>query len=288
MRLLGICDVSTLLLPAFAALALSLGVAVAADPGSDKPAKDSKESTDKTASDKSFKENKPADKSKPGSNGKEGNKDKEATRGKLAGNMTPEREAAVMTFVERNHPQLRDLLTQLKMSQPKEYERALRELFRVTERLATIQEKDPKQHALELQAWTLQSRNQLIAARLRMARDKRKPGESSDDMPPSELQHREELEAELEGILGQQIDVRMEIMAYERAKAQQRLEKLDKEISDLKTNRNQTVSNQMQQITGRKGKGKGGANKPNAPSADSKKPKPNSVPTSTNNSDGVK
>jgi hypothetical protein len=53
--------------------------------------------------------------------------------------VTPERQAAVMTFVQRNHPELADLLAHLKARQPAEYEGAVRELFRTTERLAQIQ-----------------------------------------------------------------------------------------------------------------------------------------------------
>ena len=39
--------------------------------------------------------------------------------------ITPEREAAVTTFVEKNHAELAALLVHLKTNQPKEYERAL-------------------------------------------------------------------------------------------------------------------------------------------------------------------
>ena len=46
--------------------------------------------------------------------------------------VTPEREAAVLNFVQRNHAELADLLAVLKTSQPDEYVRALREIFRAT------------------------------------------------------------------------------------------------------------------------------------------------------------
>src|SRR5947207_8298247 len=83
--------------------------------------------------------------------------------------VTPEREAAVMTFVQRNHAELADLLTSLKTSQPQEYEGAIKEIFRTIERLAVIQERDPRQYELEVVAWTAQSRVQLLAAKLKMS-----------------------------------------------------------------------------------------------------------------------
>lgn len=222
------------------------------------------------------KPNKPAEKPKP----------KDANRLKNTGALTPERETAVKKFVERNHPALLELLRPLKESQPKEYERAVRELLRVTERLEAVEQRDKHLHTLELQAWTLQSRNQLITARLKVAREKHKAAQSTDDMPPSELQKIEELESELEGVLGQQIDVRIEILSYERAKAQERLEKLDKEIADMKANRNQVVAKQAQQLTGGKFRAKiAPKGKPGAGENNKKTP---TVPTSTPRETDVK
>src|SRR5688500_7902960 len=40
--------------------------------------------------------------------------------------ITPEREAAVMTFVKQHHPELSELLIHLKEHTPKEYDRAVR------------------------------------------------------------------------------------------------------------------------------------------------------------------
>src|SRR6185369_13159976 len=42
--------------------------------------------------------------------------------------ITPEREAAVLTFVQRNHAELSDLLAVLKTNQPDEYDRAVRDI----------------------------------------------------------------------------------------------------------------------------------------------------------------
>src|SRR6478736_3014044 len=65
-----------------------------------------------------------------------------AGKGKPALAVTPEREAAAMAFVKQHHPELADLLTMLKAGNQKEYEKAVRELYRTSERLAQIQERD--------------------------------------------------------------------------------------------------------------------------------------------------
>src|SRR5947199_10613888 len=62
--------------------------------------------------------------------------------------VTPEREAAVMTFVQRNHAELADLLTALKTSQPQDYERAIKEVFRTIDSLTAIQARERRQYEL--------------------------------------------------------------------------------------------------------------------------------------------
>ena len=56
------------------------------------------------------------------------------------------REAAAMTFVRMNHPELATLLDQLKLNDLPEYQRAIRELFHSSEKLAQLQERNPKRY----------------------------------------------------------------------------------------------------------------------------------------------
>jgi hypothetical protein len=141
--------------------------------------------------------------------------------------VTPEREAAVMTFVERNHPELTDLLAHLKASQPSEYERAIRDIFRTTERLAAIQERDALQYDLEVAAWTAQSRVQLLTAKLKMGTT-------------------DELQQELRSALGAQLDARLALLKHERQKAADRLSRLDRDISQLESDRERVLDRQLQ------------------------------------------
>ena len=144
--------------------------------------------------------------------------------------VTPERQAAVMTFVQRNHPELADLLAHLKVRQPEEYEAAVRELFRTTERLAQIQERDPLQYELEVNFWTAQSRVQLLTAKLMMG--------STD-----------ELQAALRTAVGEQIDARVALLRHQRQKAADRLANLDREIGKVEDNREAVIEKQLQVLT---------------------------------------
>jgi hypothetical protein len=149
--------------------------------------------------------------------------------------LTPAREAAVMAFVERNHPELSGLLTHLKTSQPKEYERAVRDLFRNTEKLAMVQERDSKQYDLELKVWQAQSRAQLLVARLKMT-----DPESGDS---------EELKRQLREILSEQMQARLEVMRLERDRVSGRLEKLNEDISRMEKNREAAIESHLKTLT---------------------------------------
>jgi hypothetical protein len=164
-----------------------------------------------------------------------------------------------MTFVRRNHEELGQLLAHLKENQPKEYERAIRELFRASERLAQIQERDPQQYELELQLWNTQSRIQLLAARLKM-------GVSGD------------LTADLEKLLGQQMDLRESLLRLDRRKAEERLAKIDTDIARLEKQRAQWIKRQLQTLTRAAENGSGAPNPVVAPRFPGKKPaKPRSA-----------
>ncbi len=173
---------------------------------------------------------------------------------------TPEREATVTTFVEKNHPELGALLAHLKTSQPKEYERAVRDLFRVTEKFAMVKERGDAQYDLELKAWKAQSRAQLLVARLKMT-----DPESADS---------EELKTQLREILTEQLQARIEVMKLERERTTVRLEKLNQEIGKFERNREAVidshVNNLMNQVNANRPKN----NKPTDKRPGDKKPAP--------------
>lgn len=149
--------------------------------------------------------------------------------------ITPEREAAVVSFVERNHPELAELLAHLKTNQPKEYDRALRDLFRVTEKLAMVHERDDRQYGLEIKAWKAQSRAQLLVARLKMT-----DPESGDS---------EELKNQLREVLAEQMQARLDVLKLERERVSGRLEKVNEDISRLERDRDSVIDMHLKNLT---------------------------------------
>lgn len=187
-------------------------------PSDKEPSKDgaSKKESSKDSSDR-----------KPDNNSNASNKSSQKPR---AVAITPEREAAVMKFVQLNHPELGDLLLHLKSSQTKEYEQAIRELFRASERLAQTKERDVALYELELAVWSAQSKIQLISARLKMS-----------DSPP--------LREELRTLLDQQLSARLALLTFQRNQAAQRMEKLSQQIESLEASRDDMVDRQMEFLT---------------------------------------
>lgn len=142
---------------------------------------------------------------------------------------TPEREAAALTFARRNHPELADLLAQLKTTNAAEYERAIREIFHTSETLADTKVRDPQRSEVDLRAWVVQSRIRLLAARISMTRS------------PA-------LEEELKAALNEQLDVRIQHLTLERDRLGSRVKKLDADIEAARLNRNQDVEKRLNRL----------------------------------------
>ena len=178
--------------------------------------------------------------------------------------ITPEREAAVTEFVEKHHPELAALLAHLKTSQPKEYERAIRDLFRVTEKLAMVKDREDAQYNLELKAWKAQSRAQLLVARLKMT--------------DPESANTDEMKAQLREILGEQLQARLEVMKLERDRTTARLGKLNQDIGKFEQDREKVIDGHVQtlmnQVNANRPKNKPLDKKPGDKAPGDKKPKP--------------
>jgi hypothetical protein len=142
---------------------------------------------------------------------------------------TAEREAAALLFVRTHHPELADLLEQLKVAHATQYQQAIRDLFRTSEKLAQTQERNPRRYDLDLQAWKLQSRVQVLAARLAMG--------------PNPA-----IETELRAALMEQQKVQMDQLVEERERLASRIKELDVQIETLRTEQNQRVDARLEDL----------------------------------------
>lgn len=160
-------------------------------------------------------------------------------------------EADVLEFVREHHPELADLLSQLKENHPKEYQKAVQDLSRVRQRLHAMKKNDNSRYDLELAVWKAETRVQLLAARLQM-------GSTT------------ELREQLRAALNEQMDLRLTVLKHERDQAKDRIGKLDAQIKKLDNERSETVDRQLQALTAKQGVKEG--EKPSKPKVESKPP----------------
>lgn len=147
----------------------------------------------------------------------------------LAPVVTPEREAAALTFVKRNHSDLLGPLEQLKYTIREQYEKVIYEIFQTSESLVRLQETAPRRYELALEAWKLKSRIELLAAQLAGSRD-----------PVREDQLRE--------LLRKQIQIEIAIHSLEREQVQARLQKINAVIQHKKSHQDRIVEDRLQKL----------------------------------------
>lgn len=141
--------------------------------------------------------------------------------------ITPEREALAVEFAKNHHEELVALLSYLKKKLPKEHSKAIRHLYRTSERLAEIRARgDQQRYELELELWKSQSRAQLLAARVKM----------NDSSASSD---------ELTNLVNKQFDLRLALLKRDQMRAQDRLNKLDEQIENLENSRDEFVERQL-------------------------------------------
>lgn len=180
------------------------------------------------------------EKNKPQSNAADKNKASSGNKSAAKGGaeITVEREQAALDFAALHHPELVTLIESLKTANPKEYQRAIRELSRTSDRLLGIKLKDSVRYELELEAWKLQSQIRLLAARLTMGPDS-------------------ELEAQLRDALKEKAENQLKLYKNERETLQSRLMQLDKQIDRVSKSRDQLVQQEFDRLlktTGREKK----------------------------------
>ncbi len=190
-------------------------------------------------------------------------KPRDVARAKRLPEVTPEREAAVLTFVKRHHPELIRLLSYLRLHQPRQYQRAVRELARMAERLAQVHQRDMARYELELRAWKTRSHIDVLVARM-------------------QVEPNDELRAELRAALVEQAATRKSLMQSERVRLVKRIEKLDAQIEQIETQQDREIEARLQAlISGRRRKGSANTRRANARSDKSRSDKSRSEPKST-------
>jgi hypothetical protein len=128
------------------------------------------------------------------------------------GELSAADEKQALEFASQHHPELVELIAPLKGSNPKEYQRAIRELFRTSQKLENIRLRAAARYELELQAWKLHSNVRLLAARLVMEPDPK-------------------LQEELKEAIRLKATNRVRMMELEKETLQTRLEQVNSELA---------------------------------------------------------
>lgn len=114
---------------------------------------------------------------------------------------------AARSFAAANHPELIPLLDQLEQSSPRQYQQAVGELARSSERFQRMRQTTPGRYETALAGWKLDSRIRLLAARM-----------SADDSP--------RLAEDLRHLLQERLAVRQQELTYEHDRLTARLEQV--------------------------------------------------------------
>lgn len=139
-------------------------------------------------------------------------------------------EAAAIALVQRHHKELFELLIHLKEGMPQEYERAIRDLSRASDRLAQFEKRDAERYQLELQLWQAESRRQLVTARLQMGYD-------------------ESLLNELRETLKEEQRLELAALRHERERLAGRITKIDEQIKTQEANPEAAVERKFAALT---------------------------------------
>jgi hypothetical protein len=143
--------------------------------------------------------------------------------------VTLDHEAQALAFVRLHHDELLTLLDQLKADRPRDYYRAIRDLSRASEQIAQKRESDPERYALDLEAWKIQSRIQLILARMTMGTTP-------------------ELEAELRQSIEDQLAIQRNQLVETRRRLAERMSQLDASIDRLERGHDAQVDRRVQAL----------------------------------------
>jgi hypothetical protein len=148
---------------------------------------------------------------------------------------TTERETAALRFIAEHHPELGEVLARLKTLNREQYEQAIRQLSHERDKLTNVQPNDEKLYELMLEAWKVNSRIEVLAARI------------------ANLQEKDpKLEAQLKDLLFRQVDLHRLTVEHNRERTLATLKVMEANIKHLQENREEIAERRFRQFTSTK------------------------------------
>jgi hypothetical protein len=145
---------------------------------------------------------------------------------------TPERETAALQFIAEHHPELAEVLSRLKSLSREQYEQAIRQLSQERDKLANVKLNDEKLHGLMLEAWKVNSRIEVLAARIA-------------NLPEKDAR----LEAQLRKLLYEQVDLHRLTVEHNRERTLAAAKVMEANIKLLQERREEIAERRFLQYT---------------------------------------
>jgi len=140
--------------------------------------------------------------------------------------LTKAQEASALKFARKHHAELAELLKRLDAEMASEYQKAIRQIHLVNERLEKLNKRSPDDYQLQLALWKVDSRIKLLAARMTMSSD-------------------EKLVSEMEKLLTQKLDLKEKQLVLDRKRTQVRLDRIDGQIEKIRSDRQEYLEKEL-------------------------------------------
>lgn len=144
--------------------------------------------------------------------------------------ISDEQEKSILAFVSMHDSSLHGLLGNLKTSRPKDYQKALVDLNRATDRLAQVKRNRPHAYDLEVKKWQAQSKIQVLSAKLTM-----------NPNPETRKQ--------LRLAIAERADLELQVLRADREFMAKRLKQLDEQIAVGEASHDNRVQQQFERAT---------------------------------------
>ncbi|MDG2387783.1 MAG: hypothetical protein P8M30_00555 [Planctomycetaceae bacterium] len=140
--------------------------------------------------------------------------------------VTKEQETSALKFARKHHSELAELLKKLDQDMGSEYEKAIRHIHNVNERLERTRKRSPEDYKIQLAIWKIDSRIKLLAARMTMSSDKN-------------------LTDEMKKLLTQKIDLKEKQLLMDQERTQVRLDRIDGQLQNIRSNRKEYLAKEL-------------------------------------------
>ncbi len=144
-----------------------------------------------------------------------------------------EMERAVLKYVRTRYPDHLEKFKRMKLADPGQYEKEIKEIWQRTEELKILQKEHPELYGLEIRQEKLEDKTHLLARTYQTAKNEKEKGE---------------IRRQLEKVVSEQFDAREEIKEYEVKQMEAELQEVKGKLRKRKANKNKIVEQRVNQL----------------------------------------